>query len=383
MRIGLLIILVVVQSFLFGKGQKEDKFSSDLFRKVALENKGVNVLISPISVKVALMMLYQGATDKSKMEFEKLFQAESKEGLNNSLRNLLEDYQQQFMVLSLNNSIWISKDYSVLAEFRNNLENYFKAVTYFIDFTKVKKACDKINFWVAQKTNNMIKKVATEKNVDPLTKLVLINTIYFKDSWKNEFNEKENYDDSFYCYDGNTEKVTYMKTKKAFNFYEDKEGLIIELPYQNENYSFVALMPKHDNIYKYIANGKQASLRDKLKKMRKQDIEIHLPKFEIEGDYELKRMLKDLGLEKALSKTPDYEGINKKNELYVNSIVHKTKIKLGEKGTEASAATAIFMRMKSAGPSSKYIKVRLDTPFYYMIYDKKNNLALFSGLKVK
>lgn len=163
-------------------------------------------------------------------------------------------------------------------------------------------------------------------------------------------------------------------------YYEDNNFYITEIPYLNNKISLIIIMPKslrkrklrkaYQNLDINLFNSYQNQ------KVRKK-INISLPKFEVESDFNLNKILLQLGIKDAFNSNADFTGISKSEQLYINKIIHKAKIKVNEEGTEASAATAVIMRKTSINVET--IDFKINKPFTYLVKNNSTNLIYFIG----
>jgi len=259
-----------------------------------------------------------------------------------------------------------------------------------LDFTSRPMTTMRImNRFIASQTNGMIKNMFTEP-VPQDSKLVITNALYFNGTWEYEFLFSPPYDTGieaeFASFQRNI-NLTLMTALIDFPFLSDPNlGFeIASLPYEhdvrNEDIS-----EAHMFIIKPNNPGEAAflELEQKLAKLDWEDVfarmepiygEMQLPRMRLEFQTNLAPILSNLGLKKLFSGrgSPDFSALTPNwNEFKLDTLQHKTVLKVTEKGTEAAAATSAFhFRMM---PSKIF---QLDRPFFLFIYDALNKVVIF------
>jgi serpin B len=352
--------------------------------KVLIE-KEENIFISPYSISSALAMTYAGANGKTETEMGSAleFSANNTSFHQNfgmateSINNIGAKGEIQ---LNVANSLWLADGYKFTDEFLRTNKTFYKTEMTNLNFAESEKARKTINDWVAEKTKDKIKDLIPEGILDALTKLVLTNAVYFKAEWAEQFKK------------GNTEKADFttnknerveaelMGLKHYYEYYEDDKVQFIEMPYKGNDASMFVLLPKKKNGLSEIE--KDLTWDDILKyssSMKRKEVLVHFPKFKMSLSYELRDLMRKLGMKDAFSKSADFSKMNGNKDLYISAIIHKTFIAVDEAGTEAAAATAVVMRMKSMPPQEKHAIFRADHPFFYFIKEKSTGTVLFAG----
>jgi len=354
-------------------------FSVDLFKNAY--TKGENSLISPTSVYLALAMTANGADGKTLTEFETLL---GKYGINikdlnayyNTLsQKLLKDNNGK---LAIANSIWYSQDIDVKLDFLQTNADYYNASAYKADLNDPNTITD-INNWVKLNTGNTIDKIIDK--TDHLTVMNLINATYFEDKWMNVYGPETVRKDDFKLSNGKEESVDFMNSEETVFLKDDKaEGFTKS--YENGKYSFVALLPNENiSIDNYIASLSGDSFINILKNQSKDNVITSLPKFKSESKINLVKPLRQMGLKECFdSSTANFTKMinNSPDDIYVDSILHKTFISVDTEGTKAAAVTKVDIKAGSAMNESIH-KIILNRPFVYAIIDNTTNLPIFMG----
>lgn len=290
-----------------------------------------------------------------------------------------------------------SKRYSLLKDYTETFEKYYGGKATNLDFVKeTEKSRQTINKFIEEQTNNRIKDLIPEGVLDPLTRLVLTNVIYFKGTWQWEFEEKNTREKDFKITPTNIVKAQMMHMnpgKPRFNYADLEKLQILELPYKGGKISMLILLPKQGEDYDYKTE-KMISFNytledielsyEKLNEYKAQMKEtkldsICLPKFEFDTKYFMKDTLSAMGMPTAFSSEADFFGMVGRKELSISKVIHQAFVKVEEKGTEAAAATAVMMEVASSGEVTPREVFIADRPFIFIIQEKETGNILFIG----
>lgn len=363
-----------------------------------------NVFFSPFSIHSALLMTYEGAKGKTAEEMYgvlNLFpdcrcikapcicdQPEERRNafanVYNSLNSGSSDYK-----LATANALWAEKTYSFLPAYFKTVETYYGGKVTNLDFkNQAEEGRVTINTWVEKQTNNKIKDLIPKGMVDKLTRLVLTNAVYFKGTWQIEFDPKRTYTADFFVNQAETVQTNMMSLsgeKAVFNYSENEDWQSLELPYKGNRLSMLVLLPKTGQmsvLEKSLNNDYVQSLRNT--KKQKRQVDVYLPKFKFETKNFMAQDLAGLGMPSAFNPAvADFSGMNGNRELFIGEVIHQAFVEVNEEGTEAAAATAVIIKMTSAGPGSSIPVFRADHPFIFLIQDNQTGEILFMGKVVK
>ena len=369
--------------------QKEiAKTGNDFANKLMLQmNQQVtdqNMMISPMSLQYALGMLSNGCDETALKEITDAMGMNdySLDMLNSFYYNLTQTLVQEDedFTLKLANAIWIQNDYQVGKDFIQNNKALFHADVNNIDFYQVDKAKKTINEWASKATEGTIKELSLQ--INELTRVVLANACYLKGKWTVPFDKKDTKKEIFYNMDGSTSEANMMYLTEILNFRNsaNEPYMMVELPYGNQTFSMIVVLPKEgktlDDILPNI-NWSNMYLGG-------QKVHVQLPKFKIEAKYptEIMKCIKEMDINRIFI-PGSLSGIN--DELFVSSIAQDTFIEVDEAGTEASAVTNMGMA-GSAGPGSTpppTPTIRMDRPFAFAICENTTGAVLFMGKVVK
>lgn len=352
-----------------------DKLAPKIFQTT---EKNKNVIFSPYSLHMALMMCYIGAEQETKEDLQKLLLRGESE--KSDIDSILPDYKKTTKNIEIHNSIWIENKYTLEKNYLKELKKYFFVIAQNFAIQTPEKSLTKINAWITDKTKGRIKNLL--EKLDPNTALVLINTIFFKDTWDFQIDKKQTTNRVFYtdttANSGHTEVAT-MSFKGQFTYINDENLQSVLLPYKGKN-SLIIIMPKNENINKTLSTTITNEYQKLLLINKRQEAKIFLPKFKFDTKIEFDRIIKELGYTIPFDQAKaNFSKINKKNNLYISSIIQNATVETDEEGTVAAAATAVTLGIKSMMPLKKEFEtLDFNRPFYFVIIDELQN-PLFIG----
>jgi len=360
-------------------------FAFDLYDK--LKEKDGNLFFSPYSISTALAMTYAGARGNTEKQMaEGLHFTLNQKRLHPAFARLeatLNAVQKKEGIeLSIANALWAQKDYHFLREFLDLTKKNYGAVLNHVNF---KEACEptrrKINAWVEQKTKNKIKDLIKPGVLDPLTRLVLTNAIYFKSYWASQFKKSWTKPRLFWLTPGKSINVPMMSQKEKFK-YAERDGLkILELPYIGNHLSMIVLLPeKVDGLAQLEGMLSKKKLNAWVGRLREKKVFVILPKFKMSSQFRLDKTLALMGMPDAFSRQADFSGMDGTRMLYISAIIHKAYVDVNEEGTEAAAATGGVMGITAVAPAPPRPTIfRADHPFVFLIRHNTSGSILLLG----
>ena len=356
---------------------KMTDFALDLFKEASKD--GENTLISPLSVLIALSMTANGAEGGTREQMESVLGMSTDE-----LKLYIRDHtaglpQGEKYKLSIANSVWFKDEegLSIKEDFLRTNEEYYGADIFKAPFND--ETLKDINAWVNDKTDGMIPDALDEIPAEAI--MYLINALAFDAEWADQYSEGDVYDGKFTREDGSDVDVKMMRGEDGLYIEDERATGFIKF-YDGRKYAFVALLPNEDisvSDYLSMLDGEalQAVLNDPL---RGAEVHTSMPKFAVEYDVEMSSVLKNMGMVDAFdSSSADFSrlGQSARGNIFINRVIHKTFIEVGELGTRAGASTVVEMFPESAPMLVK--QVDLDRPFVYMIIDWENKVPFFIG----
>src|SRR6056297_2638061 len=190
-----------------------------MFQKVRENSDEENIMISPLSISVALAMAYNGAEGDTKTEMEEAMKLNglTADEINASYKMLLSALQSldEDVVFEIANAIFYADIMEVKPGFLDVNKNVYEAKVERLDFNSP-SAVETINNWVAGKTNDKITKIIEQLN--PLDRMVLLNAIYFNGIWSNKFDEEGTHELAFHKTDGSAIEVPMMNKLEKLDY---------------------------------------------------------------------------------------------------------------------------------------------------------------------
>jgi serine protease inhibitor len=355
-------------------------FGFDLYNKIiAFEEKDKNIMISPLSIKMALGMTYNGADGATKEAMEKTlgFYGLSTDEINQSYKDLITILSQvdPKVIFEMGNSIWYRNTLQVLASFIQTNQYYFDAEIHSMDFNDPASK-DIINNWVAEKTHEKITSII--EDIDPNHVMFLINAIYFKGAWTYEFDPQSTQAADFIKEDGNVITCDMMFLGSAFHYTKNQLFEAIDLPYGNKQFSMTIFLPQSPYTVDDIAqNFTLTNWNNWLASFTmKEEVFLTMPKFKYAYKRDLSEDLQRMGMGIAFSSMADFSKISPDKKLQISEVKHKSYIEVNEEGTEAAAVTSVGIINTSVGDQ---IFFNINRPFLYVIHEKDSRSILFMG----
>nr|5CE0_A Chain A, Native conserpin with Z-variant (E342K) [synthetic construct]5CE0_B Chain B, Native conserpin with Z-variant (E342K) [synthetic construct] len=346
-------------------------FAFSLYRELAKSSPDKNIFFSPVSISSALAMLSLGAKGDTHTQILEGLGFNSEADIHQGFQHLLQTLNRpKGLQLKTANGLFVDKSLKLLDSFLEDSKKLYQAEAFSVDFDP-EEAKKQINDWVEKQTNGKIKDLL--KDLDSDTVLVLVNAIYFKGKWKKPFDPENTKEEDFHVDEKTTVKVPMMSQKGKFYYYHDDElsCKVLELPYKG-NASMLIILPDEGGLQHLEQSLTPETLSKWLKSLTRRSVELYLPKFKIEGTYDLKEVLSNLGITDLFSPGADLSGITEE-KLYVSKAVHKAVLEVNKEGTEAAAATGVEIVPRSPP------EFKADRPFLFLIRENKTGSILFMG----
>uniref|UniRef100_A0A8C9G7Z7 Serpin B10 n=1 Tax=Pavo cristatus TaxID=9049 RepID=A0A8C9G7Z7_PAVCR len=352
-------------------------FTVDLFNKLNETNRDRNIFFSPWSISSALALTYLGAKGNTAREMAKVI-------INGALQTLLTAFNKPRNTYSLRsaNRIYVEKTYPLLPTYIQLSKKYYKAEPHKVNFkTAPEQTRKEINTWVEKQTESKIKNLLTSDDVKTITRLILVNAIYFKAEWEVKFQAGHTDMQPFRLSKTKTKPVQMMFLRDTFLMLHERtmKFKIIELPYVENELSMFVLLP--DDISDNTT-GLEELTHEKLAEwsnsasMMEVEVELYLPKLKMEENYDLTYTLSNMGIQNAFDPVQaDFTRMSAKKDLFISKVIHKAFVEVSEEGTEAAAAAGVLM-MRSRTPR---VTFKADHPFLFFIRHNKSKTILFFG----
>ncbi|GBM18213.1 Serpin B8 [Araneus ventricosus] len=368
-----------------------NELAFNLHRKL-VSGSSENVFFSPLSISSAFAMLFYGAKGDTAQELRQTLGYEKADILNDLVHDTFSRFLSEVLksgdssdgyVLNAANAVLVDKHLELLEEYRSDVQDLYKAAVRDVDFlTEAPKVVKEINAWVSEKTNGKIEKLFDE--LSPSTVLVLLNAVYFKGTWKTQFEPKHTRDQVFYNngLESAGKRVQLMHLTSQFPYASVDNFQALELPYKGENVSMLILLPnQRDGLRALESSLTPEKLAEVQQQLYKTKVEVSLPKFKLQFEKELSPEVKALGANHIFSAgSADFSGMTPSKNVFVSQVLHKAIIEVNEEGSEAAAVTGIVSnRMRPIVDRTP--QFRADHPFLFAIVEKgsNSNMILFLG----
>ncbi len=355
---------------------------------------------SPLSLYLAMLMVSEGADGSTFKELNYITHLQTKEAfrewstnfLNDAKKNLKENRQYNIS-LNIANRLYADNDFDLSDEFNKNLEKYYQSQLELIDFSQKEKSAEHINKWISNQTNNIIKNVLKPKDINSLTRLMIVNALHFKAPWFKPFDSELTTKENFTLSTGRLIELQTMHLTSYFPYYYDKKhkSQWINLPYKGNNrYVLTLALPDKDielrklerklrnskilsNIFSTLDNRTNANVR----------VQLSLPKFRIESTLDFVQHFKqyyNVTIPFDVNKADFRSMSSTREDLFISKIIHKAVIDVDEAGTEAAAVTVIQMLSRSGMfLHEDPIQLTFLRPFLFYLRDINIKVPLFVG----
>lgn len=342
-----------------------------------------NVVISPVSLMGTFGVVSAGARGDTRTAILNSLGLPQGETLNADLGGLLRSLEVEDgpTTLSVANAVWVQQDFTLNPAFVQTAERDYGAQARPVDFQgSPQLAAEQVNAWVSEATRTRIPELISPSSINDATRLIVTNAVYFLGDWLHPFNASSTDEQPFHLADGSTTPIPLMYQRGSFRLLETDQFQAIDLPYEGERLSMTVILPREPGGLAALEAGLDSGLQDWLSQLDAEQprrVLLHLPKVETALSYELIPQLTALGMGVAFTGAADFRGIADA-PLAISQVVHKTFLRIDEKGTEAAAATGIAVELTSA-PVTSPPTFRADHPFLFLIRDRETGAVLFLG----
>ncbi|XP_026082771.1 glia-derived nexin-like [Carassius auratus] len=364
-------------------GERGSDLGLQVFLRVVQDKPQENVVMSPHGVASVLGMLLPGAHGNTRRQLLTGLKYK-KTGTYKLLRKLHKALttKSNADVVTIANALFPNKDFIMKEDFLTAIRENLMCESHAIDYSDPEKAAETINTWVKNSTKGQIPSLVNAGMFDPaLTRLVAVNSIYFKGLWKSRFQAQNTKPRSFTAGDGNTYKVPMMSQLSVFNIGQAStpQGVkysVIELPYHGNSMSMFIALPseKTKPLSAILPHISTATVLSWTKMLGQRRMRLLMPKFTAEEEVDLEGPLTAMGIKDIFSQNKaDFRHLSSES-VYVSKALQKAKIEVNEDGTRASVATTAILYARSSPPL-----VSVDRPFLFLIRHNPTGTILFAG----
>ncbi|XP_049547040.1 serine protease inhibitor 2-like [Anopheles darlingi] len=364
-------------------GPWNDDFDWSLIKEILPKVPG-NVVLSPISVKTLLALLYEGSATRSETqrELSRTLGIDDPQAVGKLQEDLRQYKSQTTEGLLITDRVFHNVSIPVTHKYRIIINDQYNASTEEINFGDPDAASVHINRWISHNTGGLIEDVVRADTLRE-TLLLLINTIYFRGNWVEPFPLNATAERPFYATRSTTPgKAIFMKQRERLFHHGRSEQLgaqILRLPYQQNQLAMIVVLPDEGlSLDQLLVRLTPDAVHRELTELSEEEIDLELPKFSIRYAGALREPLQRLGLTRIFSDQAELPLIARglSTPLKVSTILQKSCIQVDEQGTQASAATESSLVFTILSEPVKFIANR---PFLFLILDEAKGTWLFAG----
>jgi serpin B len=345
------------------------------YELLKLIDDGSNVVISPLSLSYAMAMVREGTRGTTAAEIDRVlgFPRSGLGPLYNGVGHSLQAANHDATV-ALNDAIFIAPTFSVRRAYLAQLARYYGAGVWRTTFPD--PALHEINSWVNEKTKGRIPKLLDQ--LDPSTVFALVNTLYLKAKWATAFKRSDTKQTAFHRSAGSTSQVETMSRTGSMAYVDGKSYQAVRLPYRGGRLSMWVLLPKPRSANPIgLLDPRVVSMVTG--SAHPASVVLHLPRWDIKTNETLTEILQQLGIKRLFTSGADLSAMSPDGPV-VTKVVQQANITVGEKGTEAAAATAVLGETSATAPPKNPVVVNVDHPFAFVIVDNTTHTPLFEGV---
>lgn len=356
-------------------------FAFDLFKQIAASRPAGNIFISPYSVSSAMQMVNAGAAGGTRQEIERALHLNGLAANGTAGKRLDESILsgQDDVILNLANSIWYKQGVELKPEFVADCTNDFRAETGALDFTSPLSA-KTINDWAEKNTHGRITDIV-QWPINPLTRVILANAIYFKGHWARQFDQRATKNRAFTLPDGTQKQVPMMQQHGHYDYCQVPGYQAVCLPYAGGRLQMCLFLPDSGSSPKEMLGGLDGNAWQNkvLPQFRDHEGMVVLPRFKLDYAVILNSPLEALGIKQAFSTGADFSAMSGE-KLFLSEVKQKSYVAVNEEGTEAAAVTTGTFGALAVRRPEKPFEMILDHPFFFVIADRTTHSILFMGI---
>ncbi len=393
--ITLLILIIIIYHFFAGDTMAtvdRDKlvstanaaFARGIYPELsAAVADDANLVASTFSLATALAMLDGGAAGNTHQQIRTAL------ALPDDRKSVAEAYEKvlsltksgEGFTLDAANAVFVQDNYKLISDFLEETTKHFAAEAKNVNFADEAASRAAINSWVEDKTHGKIKDLISKGALTDLTRVVLVNAVYFKADWASKFDKRGTRKGKFELQSGGSVEADLMHgTKEVHGVHsDDLECEVLKMPYKGDRLSmYLFLSDKKEGFKKVEERFNEFDYSLVESKGRKTKYDVAMPRFTMKTTHNLNEALTKVGMTDMFSETKaDFSKMSSdKQGLYVSQVVQKAFIEVNEEGTEAAAATGVIMMTRMAVINPRFV---LNRPFLFAIRDDKTGVVLFQG----
>jgi serpin B len=363
------------------------QFGFRLLHELDERREAPNLFFSPLSASLALTMVLNGARNETyrQMAHALGYGEQPVERINTEnalLLHLLRSPDPKTETL-VANSLWVQQGFSLLPSFLQACQKHYEAEVDSVDFMQDREgAAERINGWVKQNTKGLIPKLFEPSDFSPLTRLVVVNTLYFKGKWQKPFDKQATREEEFHLEGGKVKRVPMMHQSGKFDYLRGDGFQAVALPYGAGELSFYLFLPDEGrSLQAFLKELTAERWAQWLKGFKPMEGDVGLPRFRIEATYPLKEPLQAMGITDAFDpEKADLSGVAPLTDgrLFITKALQKAVVEVDEEGTKAAAATGVVVSVTAYNPNR--FTLIANRPFFFIIRHNATGAILFMGI---
>jgi serine protease inhibitor len=363
------------------------QFGFRLLHELDERREAPNLFFSPLSASLALTMVLNGARNETyrQMAHALGYGEQPVERINTEnalLLHLLRSPDPKTETL-VANSLWVQQGFSLLPSFLQACQKHYEAEVDSVDFMQDREgAAERINGWVKQNTKGLIPKLFEPSDFSPLTRLVVVNTLYFKGKWQKPFDKQATREEEFHLEGGKVKRVPMMHQSGKFDYLRGDGFQAVALPYGAGELSFYLFLPDEGrSLQAFLKELTAERWAQWLKGFKPMEGDVGLPRFRIEATYPLEEPLQAMGITDAFDpEKADLSGVAPLTDgrLFITKALQKAVVEVDEEGTKAAAATGVVVSVTAYNPN-RFILIA-NRPFFFIIRHNATGAILFMGI---
>ncbi|UMM33631.1 hypothetical protein L5515_007036 [Caenorhabditis briggsae] len=363
--------------------EKISQYEMDLALRLlaTLPHEG-SVVLSPLSISLALALVHEGTRGSTREELERVLVGSDdldESRIRDHFAGVMEmvSNAENGVETNIANSVFVNQDLSIKQSYKEAVEKYYKASAQNLDFNQAAESAKIMNSFVENATSGKIKDLIPEDAVkDSLA--VLVNAVYFKADWQGKFEKDMTSVRDFHAMEGQSRTIPFLNEFCEHRDYtEDQLFQVLSLKYQDRRFSFAVFLPKkRHGLIDALEKTNGEYLQNLLADLKNSYVNVHIPKFKIEKELDLKETLEAVGIKEMFQEgSADLKGLGDK--AFISSGIHKAIIEVDEDGTTAAAASAfkVGLEMMIMAEPTTFLA---DHPFLFALLFE--NSPLFIGV---
>jgi len=359
-------------------------FAFRLYQQVVKKDVNCNAFISPYSISAAMSMVLLGSRGNTATELLKGLGFDNEKNAHKGQQELLRQLTKRFKNITLEtaNKLFVEQAYQLSSNFLQDSEKFYQTTAESVDFANnTENSRILINNWIEDKTRSKIQNLLPSGSINQLTRLVIANAIYFKGDWMNKFDQKNTRLSDFFVNETKVAKVQMMSQEEKFRIGYDQElGVqVVSLPYKGESISMILLVPTERFGLKALESKLcPEKLRSLTSQLSLEKVVLSMPKMKLEFSLNLIPILQKMGICDVFDAgKANLSGISGQQDLFVSGAFHKAFLEVNEEGSEAAAATAVVVMLRSVPRMP--VRITCDHPFLFLIKHNATQSILFMG----